>query len=182
MPTCTGIASLVLLAGAVLFVDACSRAASRRAARSPAEPTPDFVEPLAVDPVYQQEAPVLAQMSAQVERLQQRTSRRAGVSGNAARSVPVRRASRAAASEDTRRRACDARRRRAARDPAEARGDRRECDRRRVLRTAVLSFNDDVQILKPGETIGKFVVRAIAADGADLVDPSTGATFHISLR
>lgn len=149
---------------------------------APAEPTPDFVEPLAVDPVYQQEAPVLAQMSAQVERLQQRTSpvpefpeTQRDPFRFGARPEPARPKTPVVAPTTPDVEAPPVILPKLVAIVANATDGG-------LLRTVVLSFNDDVQILKPGETIGKFVVRAIAADGADLVDPSTGATFHISLR
>jgi hypothetical protein len=149
---------------------------------APAEPTPNFVEPPAVDPIYQKEAPVLAQMNAQVERLQQRTSPvpefpetqrdpfRFGTRPEPPRPKTPVVATPAPVVEEA---------------PVilpKLVAIVANATDGGLLRTAVLSFNDDVQILKPGETIGKFVVRAIAVDGADLVDPATGATFHISLR
>jgi len=50
------------------------------------------------------------------------------------------------------------------------------------VRTAVLSEGDGLQIVKPGDTIGRFTVRAIGADALDLVDVATSRTFSISLK
>ena len=47
------------------------------------------------------------------------------------------------------------------------------------LRTAVFAAGDDVQLLVPGDRIGIFVVRSIAADAVTLVDPTTGAAFRV---
>lgn len=51
-----------------------------------------------------------------------------------------------------------------------------------VVRSAVISENDDVRFLKPGDTMGNLVVRTIAADVVTLVDRTSGATFTLSLR
>jgi hypothetical protein len=51
-----------------------------------------------------------------------------------------------------------------------------------LLRTAVFSVGDEMQIVKPGDTIGKFVVRSIGTDVAEVVEISSGATFRIALR
>jgi hypothetical protein len=51
-----------------------------------------------------------------------------------------------------------------------------------VLFSAVLSFGDDVLVVKPGGTISAFIVRSIGADGVELLDPISGATFRISLQ
>ena len=47
------------------------------------------------------------------------------------------------------------------------------------LRTAVFAAGDDVQLVTPGDRIGTFVVRSIAADAVTLVDPITGAAFRV---
>jgi hypothetical protein len=167
------IAVLLALAGVALL---------STAVWAPAEPTPGFVPPPPVDPVYEMEAPVLAQMSAQVERLQQRTT-----------SVPT--------FPETQR---DPFRYGPRPEPPQPRTPVAIAPPPVVeappvvlpklvaivvnttddgpVQSAVVSFNDDIQILKQGATVGKFVVRAITADGADLVDPASGTTFHISLR
>jgi hypothetical protein len=49
-------------------------------------------------------------------------------------------------------------------------------------RTAVVSVGDDVQMLRIGQSVGKFIVRSIGEDAVELVDQLTGATFRISLR
>jgi hypothetical protein len=46
-------------------------------------------------------------------------------------------------------------------------------------RTAVFAAGDDVQLVTPGDRIGIFVVRSIAADAVTLVDPTTGAAFRV---
>ena len=50
-----------------------------------------------------------------------------------------------------------------------------------VIETAVFSIGDDLQVVKAGDAIGKFVVQKIGADAVELVDTS-GATFRIPLR
>jgi len=47
------------------------------------------------------------------------------------------------------------------------------------LRTAVFAAGDDVQLVTPGDRIGNFIVRSIAADAVTLVDPATGAAFRV---
>ena len=51
-----------------------------------------------------------------------------------------------------------------------------------LLRTAAFSVGDDVQVVKPGDTIGKFTVRSIGTDAVEVVEISTGASFRITLR
>jgi len=51
-----------------------------------------------------------------------------------------------------------------------------------VIRTAILTVGDDVQILKAGDTVLKFVIKSIGADIVELVDSSTGSTFRLSLQ
>lgn len=51
-----------------------------------------------------------------------------------------------------------------------------------LLRAAVLSVGDDVQIVKPGDVVSRFVVRSIAADAIELVDPVSKTTFRVVLR
>ena len=51
-----------------------------------------------------------------------------------------------------------------------------------LLRTAVLGIGDDVQIVKPGDVVLRFVVRSISADAVELVDPLSNATFRVVLR
>jgi hypothetical protein len=47
---------------------------------------------------------------------------------------------------------------------------------------AVVAAGDDVQILKIGDTVSKFVVRSIGVDMVELADSVSGATFKISLQ
>jgi hypothetical protein len=51
-----------------------------------------------------------------------------------------------------------------------------------VIRTAVLTVGDDVQILKAGDAVLKFVIKSIGTDIVELVDPTTGSTFRLSLQ
>jgi len=51
-----------------------------------------------------------------------------------------------------------------------------------IVRSAVISENDDVRFLKPGDTTGNLVIRTIAADVVTLVDRTSGATFTLTLR
>jgi hypothetical protein len=51
-----------------------------------------------------------------------------------------------------------------------------------VVRTAVLTVGDDVQILKSGDSVLKFVIKSIGADVVELVDSATGATFRLLLH
>lgn len=149
---------------------------------APAEPTPNFVQPPAIDPVYAEEAPVLARMDAQVQRLQQRTTpvpdfpeAQRDPFRFGARPEPPRPKTPVLTEKAPVVEAPVVILPKLVAIVVNTTDDG-------AVRSAVVSFNDDVQILKEGATIGKFVVRAIAADGADLVDPSSGASFHISLR
>jgi len=47
---------------------------------------------------------------------------------------------------------------------------------------AVVAAGDDVQILKIGDTVSRFVVRSIGVDAVELADSASGATFKISLQ
>jgi hypothetical protein len=49
-------------------------------------------------------------------------------------------------------------------------------------RNAVLAFGDNVQVVKPGETFGAFVVRSVGADGVELIESVTGRAATVSLR
>jgi hypothetical protein len=49
-------------------------------------------------------------------------------------------------------------------------------------RTAALALGDDLRIVKPGETMARFVVHSIGADVVELIDPLTGATYRVSLN
>jgi hypothetical protein len=51
-----------------------------------------------------------------------------------------------------------------------------------VTRTAVLADGDDVRLVKEGDQIGRFVVRSVGADAAELVDPTTSRTYRIVLK
>ncbi len=53
-----------------------------------------------------------------------------------------------------------------------------------TVRTAVLSVNNSVVIVKVGDTVekDKYVVRSIASDVAVLVESSSGETFELTLR
>jgi len=48
--------------------------------------------------------------------------------------------------------------------------------------SAVFSNGDDVNILKAGDTIGRYVVRSVTSDGAELVERSTSKVFHVALK
>jgi hypothetical protein len=48
-----------------------------------------------------------------------------------------------------------------------------------VLRTAVFAAGDDVQIVKPGDRIGNYLVRAISFDAVTLVDRTSAAAFRV---
>lgn len=51
-----------------------------------------------------------------------------------------------------------------------------------VIRTAVLTVGEDVQILKVGDTVSKLEIRSIGTDIVELADPITGRTFRLSLQ
>ena len=51
-----------------------------------------------------------------------------------------------------------------------------------LVRTAVLSVGDDLQIVKAGETYQKFSIRTIGIDVVEIVEPESGKTFKISLQ
>jgi hypothetical protein len=51
-----------------------------------------------------------------------------------------------------------------------------------LVRTAALAVGEGVEIVKPGDTVGPFVVRSIGSDALELADPLSGATFQISIR
>lgn len=51
-----------------------------------------------------------------------------------------------------------------------------------VVRSAVITENEDVRFLKPGDTTGNLVVRSVSADIVTLVDRTSGTTFHLTLR
>ena len=51
-----------------------------------------------------------------------------------------------------------------------------------VARRAVLSMNGTVQILKVGDTVDRFEVARIDADGVDLKGRDTPATLRLSIR
>ena len=50
------------------------------------------------------------------------------------------------------------------------------------VRTAILSSGDDVQVVKAGDAYGKLVIRSISVDAIELVDPSEGSIYKISLQ
>jgi hypothetical protein len=47
---------------------------------------------------------------------------------------------------------------------------------------AVVAAGEDVQILKIGDMVSRFVVRSIGVDSVELADSASGATFKISLQ
>jgi hypothetical protein len=49
------------------------------------------------------------------------------------------------------------------------------------VRSAAISQDDEVQIVKVGDVVGALVVRGITADALQLVDEKTGASFRITL-
>ena len=51
-----------------------------------------------------------------------------------------------------------------------------------VTRTAVLAEGDDVRLVKAGDQIGRFVVRSVTANAAELFDPTTSRTHRIVLK
>ena len=51
-----------------------------------------------------------------------------------------------------------------------------------VTRTAVLAEGDGVRLVKAGDQIGRFVVRSVSADAAELFDPMTSRTHRIVLK
>jgi hypothetical protein len=48
-----------------------------------------------------------------------------------------------------------------------------------LVRRALISIGDDVLVLTPGSAAGKFLVRSVGTDSAELVDPATGLTYRI---
>jgi hypothetical protein len=50
------------------------------------------------------------------------------------------------------------------------------------VRTACLSLDDGVALVRGGESIGPFVVRTIEADGVDLVFAPSGAVYRLKLH
>jgi hypothetical protein len=53
-----------------------------------------------------------------------------------------------------------------------------------IMRTAVLSMNDDLKIVKPGQMFDRFIVEAIGPDSVRVVDITspTRATFTVAIR
>jgi hypothetical protein len=51
-----------------------------------------------------------------------------------------------------------------------------------LVRRAVLALGDDVDVVRPGGLIGKYLVKSIDVDMAELTDTSTGATVRVWLR
>lgn len=51
-----------------------------------------------------------------------------------------------------------------------------------ILRTAVLSEGEGLAIVKPGDTVGRFIVRSIGVDLLDLIDVATARAFSVSLK
>lgn len=51
-----------------------------------------------------------------------------------------------------------------------------------LVRTAVLSVGDDLQMVKTGETYQNFSIRSVGIDGVEIVEPESGKTFKISLQ
>ena len=51
-----------------------------------------------------------------------------------------------------------------------------------VVRTAVLTVGDDVQVMHVGDTVSRLVIQRIGADVVELADPATGRTFRLSLQ
>lgn len=52
----------------------------------------------------------------------------------------------------------------------------------RTVRTAVLRVGDDVRIVKDGDSVGPFLVRAIREDAVELVDAATAQPYRLTLR
>jgi len=48
--------------------------------------------------------------------------------------------------------------------------------------SGVFSNGDDVNILKAGDTIGRYVVRSVTSDGAELVERATSRVFRVALK
>jgi hypothetical protein len=53
-----------------------------------------------------------------------------------------------------------------------------------IMRTAVLSMNDEMRIVKPGQLFDRFLVEAIGPDAVRIVDitSATRATFTVAIR
>jgi hypothetical protein len=53
-----------------------------------------------------------------------------------------------------------------------------------LMRTAVLSMNDEIKIVKPGQMFDRFIVEAIGPDSVRIVDITspTRATFIVAIR
>ena len=51
-----------------------------------------------------------------------------------------------------------------------------------LVRTAVLSVGEDLQIVRAGETYQKFSIRSVGIDVVEIVEPESGKTFKISLQ
>jgi len=53
-----------------------------------------------------------------------------------------------------------------------------------IMRTAVLSMNDEMKIVKPGQLFDRFIVEAIGPDSVRIVDitSATRATFIVAIR
>ncbi len=49
------------------------------------------------------------------------------------------------------------------------------------VRTAAFAVDDDVQLVTAGQTIGQFIVRSISADHVVLVDRASGTAYSIKL-
>jgi hypothetical protein len=48
-----------------------------------------------------------------------------------------------------------------------------------VVRTAAFSVGDNVLLARPGDTVGTWVVRAIAEGFVELVDPASGIAYRV---
>ena len=51
-----------------------------------------------------------------------------------------------------------------------------------LRRKAVIAVGDDVEIVQPGDALGKFFVLTVGIDTVELADPSAFRTFKISLQ
>ncbi len=51
-----------------------------------------------------------------------------------------------------------------------------------TVRSAVFAVGDAVHVLKIGDAVDVFVIRSIAADSVELVESATGASHRLSLR
>lgn len=51
-----------------------------------------------------------------------------------------------------------------------------------LVRTGVLRVDDDVKIVKAGDTIGSLVVRSVEADAIELLDPTTSKIYRVVLQ